>query len=247
MVWLYKVSLCLSFFLFQRKRKGQLVSPPFKACLLTLFWRELNLPYVQMRTPRRGADAWICSWDAPHNKPGTAQYLAPMVSHAHQSARAPPTCQRVLFLLNTLSCPAEFGAPLIRSYGALHPRGPWLYVYVYLLGEDFIKDLLGRGHPCLPGWWSFTCSLEAADEMHDQGKQILDSEDAEELFSEFVVVQTVEEIYTFYCSKPTYNFSNYQYLICCFTTNSYRNKTDLYLCQKLLYLVLPVALLILLS
>ncbi len=39
-----------------------------------------------MRVPRRGADAWICSWDAPHNKLGAAQYLARLVSHAHQSA-----------------------------------------------------------------------------------------------------------------------------------------------------------------
>lgn len=89
-----------------------------------------------------------------HNKPGSAQYSTRLVSHAHQSAGAPPTCQRVLFLLSTLSCPAEFGAPLIRTNGAPHPQGPRLYECLYLLGEDFMRIwlLIGRGHPWLPGW-----------------------------------------------------------------------------------------------
>lgn len=92
--------------------------------LPTLFWRWLHLPYVAMRVPERGADTWIYSCDAAHNESSTAQYLARLVSHAHQSGRAPPSCQRVLFLLDTLSGPAETGAPLNHSNGALQPWGP---------------------------------------------------------------------------------------------------------------------------
>lgn len=102
-----------------------------------MFPLALNLPYVQMRVPRWGADARIRSWDVPHSKPDAAQYQAQLVSHAHQSVGPLQPARGCCSPLNTLSCPVEIGAPLFHSNGALRPWRPRLYASVYLLGDDF--------------------------------------------------------------------------------------------------------------
>lgn len=128
-----------------------------------------SLPFHFILT---GVKFTVCSDESPQagaqtheSAAGTRRTINPalrnmwprLLSHAHQSAGAPPTCQRVLFLLNALSCPAESGAPLVHSsHGSLR-----LYVSVYLLGDDFKRALVGQAHPGVGG---FTRNLEAADE-----------------------------------------------------------------------------------
>lgn len=115
----------------------------------------LNLPYVQMRVPGQGADAWICSWDVAYNEPGAAQYRDRPVSHAHQSVGPLQLARGCCSPLNTLSRPAEIGAPLFHSNGALRLWGPRLYVSVYLRSDDFRRKRL-RVVLAFPGWGSIS-------------------------------------------------------------------------------------------
>lgn len=114
-----------------------------------------------MRALRRGAEAWICSWDAPHNKSGAAQYVARLLSHAHQSAGPLQPASGCCSSLTPSPVLQSLGLPLSTAMGPCS-----------LGGAQIIWE-------CLPsGWWfeegpwrssswvgSFTWNLEAADDQ----------------------------------------------------------------------------------
>lgn len=166
-----------------------------------------------MRVPRRGADAWICSWDAPHNKPGTAQYPARLVSHAHQSAGPLQPASGCCSSSAPSPVLQGLGLPLSGEMGPCIHRGPdYMSVFTFWVttswgsgsfkvGVILVVFLGGELH--LKSWKHHCCfnCLQIA-------------------------VQTVEEMPTIYCLftlywpqitvsvKATYSFCNEQYLTC---------------------------------
>lgn len=117
------------------------------------------------------ADAWICSCDIPHNKGVTAQRLARLVSHAHQSAGPLQRAGGGCFPWTPSPVLQSLGLP---SSGAMGPRihGDPDYVCVLPSGWRFHEGLT----PCRSGsifvsWVGSTWSREVTDEKHGRSKQ----------------------------------------------------------------------------